>query len=51
MAMGCTSTTAYLSIHNMCSWMIDTYGNKEQRQKWVPKMAAMEVGFGGAGCR
>src|ERR1700753_1474938 len=24
-------TAAFLSIHNMCAWMIDTYGTPEQR--------------------
>ena len=33
---------AYLSIHNMCSWMVDTYGTEEQRKNWVPQLASME---------
>ncbi|MFC3241511.1 acyl-CoA dehydrogenase family protein [Gordonia humi] len=35
-------TAAFLSIHNMCTWMVDTYGTSEQRSRWVPKMASME---------
>ncbi|AUH68356.1 acyl-CoA dehydrogenase family protein [Gordonia sp. PS3] len=35
-------TAAFLSIHNMCTWMVDTYGTTEQRKRWVPKMASME---------
>ncbi|QRY61234.1 acyl-CoA dehydrogenase family protein [Gordonia sp. PDNC005] len=35
-------TAAYLSIHNMCTWMVDTYGTDEQRKRFVPKMASME---------
>ncbi|KAK2504378.1 hypothetical protein MC885_010394 [Smutsia gigantea] len=31
LATGCTSTTAYMSIHNMCAWIIDMFGNEEQR--------------------
>ena len=42
LSAGCTSTTAYLTIHNMCAWMIDTYGTPEQRAEWVPKFASME---------
>src|SRR6201993_1823456 len=34
---------AYLSIHNMCAWMIDRYGTREQRKAWVPKLASMEA--------
>ncbi|MEB3034469.1 acyl-CoA dehydrogenase family protein [[Mycobacterium] nativiensis] len=33
---------AYLSIHNMCAWMIDSYGTEEQRKSWVPKLASMD---------
>ncbi|GAB6025518.1 Isobutyryl-CoA dehydrogenase, mitochondrial, variant 2 [Chamberlinius hualienensis] len=42
LSRGCVSTTAYISIHNMCCWMIDTFGNKKQRSKWVPKLSSME---------
>lgn len=34
---------AYLSIHNMCAWMIDSYGTDEQRKTWVPRLAPMEA--------
>lgn len=34
---------AYLSIHNMCAWMIDSYGTEEQRKTWVPKLAPMQA--------
>jgi alkylation response protein AidB-like acyl-CoA dehydrogenase len=37
------TVAAFLSIHNMCSWMVDTYGTHEQRKSWVPKLASMEV--------
>ena len=33
---------AFISIHNMCAWMIDTYGTPEQRKSWVPRLASME---------
>lgn len=34
---------SFISIHNMCAWMVDTYGNHEQRKTWVPKLAGMEA--------
>ena len=34
---------AFLSIHNMCAWMVDTYGTPEQRKTWLPGLASMEV--------
>ncbi|HKV20139.1 MAG TPA: acyl-CoA dehydrogenase family protein [Mycobacterium sp.] len=37
------TVAAFLSIHNMCAWMVDTYGTREQRTTWVPKLASMEA--------
>ncbi|OBG37064.1 MULTISPECIES: isobutyryl-CoA dehydrogenase [Mycolicibacter] len=34
---------AYLSIHNMCAWMIDSYGTEDQRKSWVPRLASMDA--------
>ncbi len=42
LAQGCTSTAAYISIHNMAAWMIDAFGGLEQRQKFLPKLCTME---------
>ncbi|KAJ3117429.1 Isobutyryl-CoA dehydrogenase, mitochondrial [Phlyctochytrium bullatum] len=43
LSAGCVSTTAYLSIHNMCAWMVDKFGSEELRKKWGEKLASMEV--------
>jgi alkylation response protein AidB-like acyl-CoA dehydrogenase len=37
------TVAAFLSIHNMCAWMVDTYGTREQRKTWVPRLASMEA--------
>ncbi|XP_060902704.1 isobutyryl-CoA dehydrogenase, mitochondrial [Labrus bergylta] len=42
LSTGCVSTTAYISIHNMCAWMIDTFGNTEQREKFCPDLCSMD---------
>jgi len=42
LAQGCTSTAAYISIHNMAAWMIDAYGGDEQRRRFLPKLTSME---------
>ncbi len=42
LAAACTSTAAYISIHNMASWMIDRYGDDAQRETWLPKLCAMD---------
>ncbi|UFS58128.1 acyl-CoA dehydrogenase family protein [Subtercola endophyticus] len=41
LARGDTTIAAYISIHNMVVWMIDTFGNDEQRHRWVPELASM----------
>ncbi len=42
LAQGCTSTAAYMSIHNMAAWMIDAFGGDEARRKFLPKLCTME---------
>lgn len=42
LAQGCTSTAAYISIHNMAAWMIDTFGDDAQRKRFLPKLTTME---------
>lgn len=42
LAAGCTSTAAYISIHNMAAWMIDCFGNEDQRQRFLPGLCSME---------
>ncbi|MGV0834196.1 isobutyryl-CoA dehydrogenase [Mycolicibacterium thermoresistibile] len=37
------TTAAFLSIHNMCAWMVDSYGTDEQRKSWVPRLASMDA--------
>ncbi|MEJ6019240.1 acyl-CoA dehydrogenase family protein [Corynebacterium sp. H113] len=41
-ARGCPVTAAYLSIHNMVTWMIDEFGTEEQRAEFIPQLAAMD---------
>jgi alkylation response protein AidB-like acyl-CoA dehydrogenase len=43
LALGCPTVSAYISIHNMASWMIDAFGNEAQRRKWLPKLCSMEL--------
>jgi len=42
LAQGCTSTAAYISIHNMAAWMIDAFGGEEQRRRFLPKLCTMD---------
>jgi alkylation response protein AidB-like acyl-CoA dehydrogenase len=41
LAAACVSTAAYLSIHNMAAWMIDRFGAREQRARFLPKLMTM----------
>ncbi|MEN3973560.1 isobutyryl-CoA dehydrogenase [Emcibacter sp. SYSU 3D8] len=43
LSAACPSTAAFISIHNMASWMIDNWGTEEQRQKWLPRLTTMEL--------
>ncbi|MCT1552192.1 acyl-CoA dehydrogenase family protein [Brevibacterium casei] len=42
MSTGCPSVAAYISIHNMVAWMIDKYGNEEQKEKYLLPLVSME---------
>jgi alkylation response protein AidB-like acyl-CoA dehydrogenase len=42
LAKGCPSIAAYISIHNMCVWMIDQFGSNDQRERWAPKLVSTE---------
>lgn len=43
LSTGCPTVAAYLSIHNMCAWMIDVYGSELQRRRWMGSLATMET--------
>jgi alkylation response protein AidB-like acyl-CoA dehydrogenase len=42
MAYGCPSTSAFISIHNMASWMIDRFGLPELKEKYLPDMVTCD---------
>lgn len=42
LAAGCTSTTAFMTIHNMALWMIATFGNEDTQSAFVPKLLTGE---------
>jgi len=43
LSAACASTAAYLSIHNMASWMVDAYGDEAQRRRWLPGLSRMDL--------
>jgi len=43
LSRGDVSVAAYISIHNMVSWMIDRFGDDAQRHRWLPRLATMEM--------
>ena len=43
LAYGDVSTAAFLSIHNMASWMIDKFGSQALREQYLPRLATMEL--------
>ena len=42
LAAGCPAVASYISIHNMCAWMIDRFGSQQQREQWLPGLVTME---------
>ncbi|WP_294236524.1 acyl-CoA dehydrogenase family protein [uncultured Sphingomonas sp.] len=42
MAYGCPSTSAFISIHNMASWMIDRFGDADVKARYLPDLVTME---------
>jgi len=43
LARGCPCIAGYCSVHNMVGWVIDKYGNEQQRQNWLPRLCAIEL--------
>src|SRR5271157_3935064 len=43
LAIADPTIAAFLSIHNMCAWMIDSFGTAEQRKEWIPRLAPMDA--------
>ncbi|MBP9232209.1 MAG: isobutyryl-CoA dehydrogenase [Phenylobacterium sp.] len=43
LSYGDVPTAAFLSIHNMVSWMIDRFGSDELRHRYLPRLTSMEL--------
>lgn len=42
MSYGCAATSAYISIHNMVAWMIDSFGSADVKSRFLPDLVSME---------
>ena len=42
LAQGCTSTTAFMTIHNMAIWMVSKFASEELRTEWFPQLSSGE---------
>ena len=42
MAYGCPSTSAYISIHNMVAWMVDSFGDAQLKERYLADLVAMD---------
>jgi alkylation response protein AidB-like acyl-CoA dehydrogenase len=42
LSRGDVSTAAFISIHNMATWMIDSFGSADLRARYVPSLVTME---------
>lgn len=43
LSRGCTSTAAYLTIHNMATWMVSQFGSEAVRREWCNPLTAGDV--------
>jgi hypothetical protein len=43
LSYGDVATAAFISIHNMASWMVDSFASDELRRKYLPRMTSMEL--------
>ena len=42
LSMACPTVASFISIHNMCAWMIDTYGSDALKAKYLPDMVTFK---------
>ncbi|CAH1558853.1 acyl-CoA dehydrogenase family protein [Vibrio rotiferianus] len=42
LSMGCTSTTAFMTIHNMVTWMVASFATEEAKDAFCPKLITGE---------
>jgi alkylation response protein AidB-like acyl-CoA dehydrogenase len=43
LSAGCVSTAAYLTIHNMASWMLARFADEELKAAWLPRLVSGEL--------
>jgi alkylation response protein AidB-like acyl-CoA dehydrogenase len=43
LSYGDVATAAFLSIHNMASWMVDRFGSEDLRRRYLPRMTSMAL--------
>ena len=43
LAAGCTATTAYITIHNMATWMVASFASEELLSQWVPRLVSGDL--------
>lgn len=41
LSTACVPTASYLTIHNMCCWIVDEFGDQQQRDKYLPRLISM----------
>ncbi len=42
LSAGCTTTTAFMTIHNMVTWMLASFGTDALREQWCPQLVTGE---------
>lgn len=43
LSYGCPATSAYLSVHNMATWIIDSFGSDDLKSRYLPGLVPMDL--------
>jgi alkylation response protein AidB-like acyl-CoA dehydrogenase len=43
LSYGCPTVAAFMSIHNMCAWMIDSFATADLRARWLPQLVGAQI--------
>lgn len=43
LSAGCIATTAFLTIHNMASWMLASFADQALKDAWLPRLVSGEL--------
>ncbi|MCE7795710.1 acyl-CoA dehydrogenase family protein [Sphingobium sufflavum] len=43
LSYGCPATAAYISVHNMATWIVDSFADDQLKQRYLPGLTSMDL--------